>query len=271
MAHLRKTGFYRDFPPEGSELVSWVVAMSYGFVITLRVEPDKLRNLSRYMEGKAWGAFRYQSLPQPTTSPPSPRRSRRTTPPSPRPCGSQVGGGAPRSNSGRAARADHLRRGAGAALRQGARFARWRFTSARAPGRGARALPGGGDGASRDGRGPARARRSLSRWTPGPGSTLHSCWAASRTGSPRRKRRDHAVYLSRCSRSIEKTARGWSSPIATSISSSRVTPRCGWGLDRGSGAGSTRSPPPSRRRRCGRPSAAPTSSGRSRPCSATSG
>ncbi len=22
MAHLRKTGFYRDFPPEGSELVS---------------------------------------------------------------------------------------------------------------------------------------------------------------------------------------------------------------------------------------------------------
>ena len=29
MAHLRKTGFYRDFPPEGSELVSWVVAMSY--------------------------------------------------------------------------------------------------------------------------------------------------------------------------------------------------------------------------------------------------
>ena len=43
MAHLRKTGFYRDFPPEGSELVSWVVAMSYGFVITLRVEPDGYR------------------------------------------------------------------------------------------------------------------------------------------------------------------------------------------------------------------------------------
>ena len=31
MAHLKKTGFYRDFPPEGSELVSWVVAMSFGF------------------------------------------------------------------------------------------------------------------------------------------------------------------------------------------------------------------------------------------------
>ena len=53
MAHLRKTGFYRDFPPEGSELVSWVVAM----------EPDKLRSFNRYMEGKAWGAFRYQVFP----------------------------------------------------------------------------------------------------------------------------------------------------------------------------------------------------------------
>jgi hypothetical protein len=28
MAHLKKTGFYRDFPPEGTELISWVVAMS---------------------------------------------------------------------------------------------------------------------------------------------------------------------------------------------------------------------------------------------------
>jgi hypothetical protein len=63
MAHLRRTGFYRDFPPEGSELVSWVVAMSYGFIIQLRVEPEKVRALNRYMEQKAWGAFRYQVFP----------------------------------------------------------------------------------------------------------------------------------------------------------------------------------------------------------------
>jgi len=63
MAHLRRTGFYRDFPPEGSELVSWVVAMSFGFIIQLRVEPDKVRVLNRYMEQKAWGAFRYQVFP----------------------------------------------------------------------------------------------------------------------------------------------------------------------------------------------------------------
>jgi hypothetical protein len=63
MAHLRKTGFYRDFPPEGSELVSWVVAMSFGFIIQLRVEPDSVRNLNRFMEQKAWGAFRYEVYP----------------------------------------------------------------------------------------------------------------------------------------------------------------------------------------------------------------
>lgn len=63
MAHLRKTGFYRDFPPEGAELVSWVVAMSHGFIIQLRVEPGALRNVNRFMEQKAWGAFRYEVFP----------------------------------------------------------------------------------------------------------------------------------------------------------------------------------------------------------------
>jgi len=63
MAHLRETGFYRDFPPEGSELISWVVAMSYGFIIHLQLEPDGLRNLNRFMEQKAWGVFRYEVYP----------------------------------------------------------------------------------------------------------------------------------------------------------------------------------------------------------------
>ncbi len=63
MAHLKKTGFYRDFPPEGTELISWVVAMSYGFIIQVRVEADKIRMLNRFIEQKAWGAFRYQVYP----------------------------------------------------------------------------------------------------------------------------------------------------------------------------------------------------------------
>jgi hypothetical protein len=63
MAHTKKTGFYRDFPPEGCELVSWVVAMSFGFIIQLLVQPDALRSLNRFMEQKAWGAFRYEVYP----------------------------------------------------------------------------------------------------------------------------------------------------------------------------------------------------------------
>jgi len=63
MEHTQMSGFYRDFPPEGSELVSWVVAMSYGFIIQLRLKPDALRNLNRFMEQKAWGAFRYEVYP----------------------------------------------------------------------------------------------------------------------------------------------------------------------------------------------------------------
>ena len=62
-AHTKKTGFYRDFPPEGCELVSWVVAMSFGFIIQLRVESGALRSLNVYMEKKAWGAFRYEVYP----------------------------------------------------------------------------------------------------------------------------------------------------------------------------------------------------------------
>lgn len=63
MAHLKRTGFFRDFPPEGSEVASRVVAMSYGYIIQLRVAPHALRTVNRYMEQKAWGAFRYQVFP----------------------------------------------------------------------------------------------------------------------------------------------------------------------------------------------------------------
>jgi len=63
MTKLRESGFYRDFPPEGCDLVSWVVAMSYGFIIQLRLEPSALRSLNRYIEQKAWGAFRYEVYP----------------------------------------------------------------------------------------------------------------------------------------------------------------------------------------------------------------
>jgi len=61
--HTRASGFYRDFPPPGVELISWVTVMSFGFVMHLKVEPGALRNLNRFMEQKAWGAFRYECHP----------------------------------------------------------------------------------------------------------------------------------------------------------------------------------------------------------------
>ena len=63
LAHTKETGFYRDFPPKGAELVSWVVAMSFGFIIQLDVEPDAVRNVNLFFEKKAWGAFRYEVYP----------------------------------------------------------------------------------------------------------------------------------------------------------------------------------------------------------------
>jgi hypothetical protein len=63
LTHAKETGFYRDFPPEGSELVSWVVAMSFGYIIQLRVEPDAIRNVNIFFEKKAWGPFRYEVYP----------------------------------------------------------------------------------------------------------------------------------------------------------------------------------------------------------------
>jgi hypothetical protein len=55
---LKKTGFYRDFPPPGTEIVSWYVMMGIGQVVTLRLPTEKLREVNRYFEQRAWGAFR---------------------------------------------------------------------------------------------------------------------------------------------------------------------------------------------------------------------
>jgi hypothetical protein len=63
LEHTKRTGLYRDFPPEGTKLVSCTVAMSFGLVFLLRVEANKLRTLNRFIEEKAWGAFRYEVYP----------------------------------------------------------------------------------------------------------------------------------------------------------------------------------------------------------------
>ena len=56
-AHLKDSGFWRDFPPPGIEIVSWVVMMGIGHVVTLRLPPSRLRELNIVVEKKAWKAF----------------------------------------------------------------------------------------------------------------------------------------------------------------------------------------------------------------------
>ena len=62
-AHLRSTGYYKQFPPAGVEVVSWYVMMGIGQVITLRVPPEKLREVNRVIEQTAWGGYRTEFYP----------------------------------------------------------------------------------------------------------------------------------------------------------------------------------------------------------------
>jgi hypothetical protein len=63
-AHLDKTGFHKEFPPEGVEVVSWYVMMGIGQVVTVSLPPSKLRELNRMIEQKAWGgAFHTEFYP----------------------------------------------------------------------------------------------------------------------------------------------------------------------------------------------------------------
>ena len=56
-SRLEQTGFWKAFPPEGVEVVSWYVMMGIGQVVTLRFPAAKLREINLAMEQKAWGAF----------------------------------------------------------------------------------------------------------------------------------------------------------------------------------------------------------------------
>lgn len=62
-AHLRQTGFSNNFPPPGTEVVSWYVMMGIGQVVTLRFPAEKLREVNLAIEHGAWGAFRTEFYP----------------------------------------------------------------------------------------------------------------------------------------------------------------------------------------------------------------
>ena len=62
-AHLKQTGFTANFPPQGTEVVSWYVMMGIGQVVTLRFPAEKLREVNLAIEHGAWGAFRTEFYP----------------------------------------------------------------------------------------------------------------------------------------------------------------------------------------------------------------
>ncbi len=62
-AYLNQTGFWKEFPPKGTEVVSWNVVMGVGHVITLKVPPDKLRDVNIVLEKRAWGVFKTEFYP----------------------------------------------------------------------------------------------------------------------------------------------------------------------------------------------------------------
>jgi hypothetical protein len=55
---LEQRNWARDFPPPGVEIVSWYIMMGVGQVVTLKVPPEKVRELNRVIEEKAWGPYR---------------------------------------------------------------------------------------------------------------------------------------------------------------------------------------------------------------------
>src|SRR5271163_2979817 len=62
-AQLAAQGFYKAFPPPGIEVVSWVVAMGIGQIVTLRLPASRLREVNRVLEDSAWGAYRTEFYP----------------------------------------------------------------------------------------------------------------------------------------------------------------------------------------------------------------
>jgi len=60
---LERQGYYKAFPPEGIEVVSWYVMMGVGQVVTLRLPASRLREVNRLFENTAWGAYRTEFYP----------------------------------------------------------------------------------------------------------------------------------------------------------------------------------------------------------------
>lgn len=60
---LDNSDWWHGFPPQGCEVVSWVVAMGVGQIVTLRLPADRLAAVNVELERRAWGTFRTEFYP----------------------------------------------------------------------------------------------------------------------------------------------------------------------------------------------------------------
>jgi hypothetical protein len=60
---LDAVDWWNGFPPAGCEVVSWVVAMGVGQIVTLRLPPRLLQSVNVELERRAWGVFQTDFYP----------------------------------------------------------------------------------------------------------------------------------------------------------------------------------------------------------------
>lgn len=86
---LDEREWWTGFPPEGCEIVSWVVAMGVGQIVTLRFPAELLNQVNVELERRAWGAFSTECYPTYDFLPVRERLTResvaRRSPPEPEP------------------------------------------------------------------------------------------------------------------------------------------------------------------------------------------
>lgn len=58
LEELKQSGYWKAFPPEGVDVISWYVVMGIGQVVTLAVPPERLRAVNVALERTAWSAYR---------------------------------------------------------------------------------------------------------------------------------------------------------------------------------------------------------------------
>jgi len=60
---IAKNGYFDQFPPPGVEVVSWYVVMGIGQIVTLKLPPEKLREVNVVLENTIWGPYRTDFYP----------------------------------------------------------------------------------------------------------------------------------------------------------------------------------------------------------------